>query len=53
MNLSLIHIVWTVLLLVSFIGIVLWAWSGKCKRRFDVAARAPLEDDGAGDGKHG
>jgi len=40
-----IHSIWTVLLLVIFIGIVLWAYSGKRKARFDEAARLPLDDE--------
>lgn len=39
------HAIWTVLLLVIFIGIVIWAWSGRQKQRFERAARAPLEED--------
>ena len=35
----------TVVLFVTFIGIVLWAWSSKRKRDFDEAARLALEDD--------
>jgi cytochrome c oxidase cbb3-type subunit IV len=34
----------TALLLVLFIGLVLWAWSGKRKADFERAARLPLED---------
>jgi cytochrome c oxidase cbb3-type subunit 4 len=49
---ALIHSVWTVLLVVVFLGIVAWAWSGKRKARFDAAARMPLEESD-GDGKHG
>ncbi len=37
----------TVLAFASFIGIVVWAWSGKRKAAFDEAARLPLEDDDA------
>lgn len=37
----------TVLAFLSFIGIVIWAWSGKRKAAFDEAARLPLEDDDA------
>jgi len=40
-----IHAWWTVLLLVAFIGIVVWAYSGARKKDFDEAARLPLEDD--------
>ena len=47
MNFGLIHSVWTVLMFVLFIGIIVWAWSAKRKRRFDEAARLPLEDDDA------
>jgi cytochrome c oxidase cbb3-type subunit 4 len=39
------HIVWTVLLLLAFVGIVVWAWSGRRQRRFEQAARLPLEDE--------
>ncbi|MCX8087128.1 MAG: cbb3-type cytochrome c oxidase subunit 3 [Rhodocyclaceae bacterium] len=35
----------TVLAFVAFVGIVIWAWSGKRKRAFDEAASLPLEDD--------
>ena len=35
----------TLLLLILFIGIVLWAYSSKRKEQFDEAARLPLEDD--------
>jgi cytochrome c oxidase cbb3-type subunit 4 len=44
MDYGLIHALWTVLLLIVFLGIVAWAWSGKRKRAFDQAARAPLDD---------
>ena len=39
------HGLWTAALLVIFVGIVVWAWSGKRKAAFDEAARIPLEDD--------
>ncbi|MDH3286903.1 MAG: cbb3-type cytochrome c oxidase subunit 3 [Betaproteobacteria bacterium] len=29
---------------VTFIGIVVWAWSGARRKRFEAAARLPLED---------
>jgi len=32
------HIVWTLALLVVFIGIVLWAWSGRPRKEFEEAA---------------
>jgi cytochrome c oxidase cbb3-type subunit 4 len=42
---AMFHSIWTVVLVVIFIGIVAWAWSGKRKKSFDAAARLPLEDD--------
>ncbi len=35
----------TVLSLLSFVGIVVWAWSKRNKERFDEAAHLPLQDD--------
>jgi cytochrome c oxidase cbb3-type subunit 4 len=35
----------TAILLIAFIGGVLWAWSSKRRREFDEAARLPLEED--------
>jgi cytochrome c oxidase cbb3-type subunit 4 len=38
----------TVLAFVSFVGIVLWAYSGRARRGFDEAAQLPFaEDEGA------
>ena len=34
----------TVLSFVVFVGIVLWAWSGHQRKRFDEAARLPFEE---------
>ena len=39
------HTIWTLLLLIAFVGIVIWAWSSRRKAQFDVAARTPLDDD--------
>jgi cytochrome c oxidase cbb3-type subunit 4 len=46
--------------LVEFVGIVLWAWSGKRKEAFREAANLPLEDEeyvdsskNSGDKHHG
>jgi cytochrome c oxidase cbb3-type subunit 4 len=36
----------TAVLLVVFIGVVVWAYSAKRRRAFDEAARLPLQDDG-------
>lgn len=45
MNTTLFHSIWTILMVVTFVGIVLWAYSGKRKAAFDEAARLPLEDE--------
>jgi cytochrome c oxidase cbb3-type subunit 4 len=47
MDTSLIMSVWTIVVMVLFIGIVLWAWSGKRKQRFDEAANIPFDEDDA------
>jgi cytochrome c oxidase cbb3-type subunit 4 len=36
----------TALLMVAFIGVVIWAWSSKRKPDFDEAARLPLSEPG-------
>jgi len=41
----LIDSIWTVVVMVVFIGIVLWAWSGKRKQRFNEAANIPFNED--------
>jgi cbb3-type cytochrome oxidase subunit 3 len=35
----------TVILMLAFVGLVVWAWSPQRRRRFDAAARLPLEED--------
>lgn len=40
-----IHTVWTLIAFVMFIGIVVWAWSGKRKEEFEYMSRVPLDDD--------
>jgi cytochrome c oxidase cbb3-type subunit 4 len=42
---AMFHSIWTVLLFLSFIGIVAWAWSARRKPEFDQAARIPFKDD--------
>ena len=41
----LIQSVWTVVVLVLFVGIVIWAWSGKRMQEFDEAANIPFHED--------
>ncbi len=38
---------WTVIVMILFLGIVAWAYSGKRKTEFEQAAQLPLEDDDA------
>ena len=45
MSVGFVQAVWTVVAMVFFIGIVIWAWSGKRKKDFDEASRLPLDDD--------
>ena len=45
MSLTIFHSIWTVALMALFIGIIVWAWSGRRKKAFDEAARLPLDDD--------
>jgi len=45
MDTSLIQVVWTLVVLVLFVGIVIWAWSGKRKQEFDEAANIPFTED--------
>ena len=45
MDIYLAHSIWTVMMFVLFIGIIIWAWSGKRKDDFREAANLPLDDD--------
>lgn len=45
MDIVLIDSIWTIVVMVVFIGIVLWAWSGKRKQRFNEAANIPFNED--------
>ena len=42
---AMFHSIWTVLMFITFIGIIAWAFSSKRKDAFDKAARTPLDDD--------
>jgi len=42
---TLIDSVWTIVVMVVFVGIVLWAWSGKRAKAFDEAANLPFTED--------
>jgi len=45
MDNSMIQSIWTVVVLVLFVGIVIWAWSSKRKQDFDEAANIPFNED--------
>ena len=47
MDVSIVQSVWTLVVLVLFVGIVIWAWSGKRKQEFDEAANIPFHEDDA------
>ncbi len=44
--------VMTVVMLIIFIGIVAWAYSGKRRAQFDEAARVPLDDGDTSGGEY-
>jgi cbb3-type cytochrome oxidase subunit 3 len=45
MDISVIRSLVTVVMLASFVGIVIWAWSAKRKRAFEEASLLPFADD--------
>jgi len=45
MDVNLIRTLITVLCFLAFIGIVVWAYSGKQRARFEEAANLPFEDE--------
>lgn len=45
MNIGTLHGVGTLLALIAFIGICLWAYSKRRKKDFDEAANLPFADD--------
>jgi len=45
MDINTLRGIFTLLALVAFIGVWIWAWSGKRKRAFDEAANLPFADD--------
>ena len=42
---AMFHSIWTAILVVIFLGIVAWAWSGHRKEAFNEASLLPLEND--------
>ncbi len=42
---ALFQSVWTIIVMVIFLGIVVWAYSSKRKASFDATAQSPIDDD--------
>ena len=53
LDFGVLHSAWTVLLVIVFIGIVVWAYGRKRKADFEEAARLPLDDDASEESRHG
>jgi cytochrome c oxidase cbb3-type subunit 4 len=45
MDINILRGIFTALALIAFIGVWVWAWSGRRKRAFDEAAKLPFADD--------
>ena len=45
MDFTFIQSIWTIVVMVTFLGIVVWAFSSKRKADFDEASRLPFDDD--------
>ncbi|TXH92786.1 MAG: cbb3-type cytochrome c oxidase subunit 3 [Pseudomonas sp.] len=45
MDIGMIRGIGTAVVFIAFIGVVLWAYSGKRKQQFDEAANLPFADD--------
>ena len=45
MNFGLLLGIWTIIVMILFFGIVIWAWSNKRKKEFEDAAMIPFRED--------
>ncbi len=45
MNFTLLQSLWSIVVLITFLGIIFWAYSSKRKSAFDEAALAPFDDE--------
>jgi len=45
MSFTLLQSIWSIVILITFLGIVVWAYSSKRKTAFDEAARLPFDDE--------
>lgn len=48
MSFTLLQSIWTIVIMITFLGIVAWAYSSKRKSSFDEAARLPFDDPPSG-----
>ena len=45
MDIELARALMTLVMFAVFVGIVVWAWSGKQRDRFEAASQLPLEEE--------
>jgi cytochrome c oxidase cbb3-type subunit 4 len=45
MNINMVVFLLDTFIVLFFVAIVIWAWSGRRKQRFDEAANIPLNDE--------
>ncbi|ASK78784.1 CcoQ/FixQ family Cbb3-type cytochrome c oxidase assembly chaperone [Paraphotobacterium marinum] len=48
MNILNIHIIWTIVIFITIIGIIFWAFSRKNKSNFEQIAKSILDSDQSG-----
>ena len=49
MSLVTFNSIWTIVVMITFLGIIFWAYSGRRKSDFDEAARLPFDDEPSND----
>ena len=49
MDFTLIQSLWSIVVMITFLGIVFWAYSSKRKSDFDEAAHLPFDDESPSD----
>jgi cbb3-type cytochrome oxidase subunit 3 len=55
MSIGILHGIWSLAILLMFIGIVAWVWSASRRRHFEDAGMIPFledHDDAAGSNRH-
>ncbi|MGL4192896.1 cbb3-type cytochrome oxidase subunit 3 [Vibrio misgurnus] len=45
MDITTLHTIWTVVLLICFVGVIWWAYGRQRKARFDEAANLIFDDE--------